>query len=129
MSKNNIEEALDLVPLNENGGEILVPEETTKDADATYVRENMYEIIDTGKDALSEMAEIAQASQDPRAYRVLTELISAMVHANKEMMEIKKISKEIESPNKKVEQNLFVGSTSQMLELLKAKRNENGNET
>lgn len=124
MSDDVIADALDLVPLQTDNKKLEV---VRNDDEYKAAKENMDTIISVGTTALSELSSMANASQDPRVYRVLTELIAAMVTANKEMIEMKKTNSEIrdgeEKPNT-VQNNLFVGSTAdlaQMLEQLKKK--------
>lgn len=87
----------------------------------TNAKANMEAVVQVGNQALAELADMAFRSQDPRVYRVLTELIQAMVTANKETMEIKKTQVELEGDNQpqKVQNNMFVGSTAELAEMLK----------
>jgi hypothetical protein len=122
MSDDTIATALDLTPLEPTKRE-LVPVKV--DDDYLTAKGNMHNVIDVGTKAMTDLADMAQQSQDPRVYRVLTELISAMTTANKELMEIKskqvdikhKEEKANDSP-KTVNQNLFVGSTADLLSIL-----------
>lgn len=121
MSDDKIAESLELTPLVPTKKEIKAVSGST---DYDTAKGNMQNILDVGTDALSELASMAQLSQDPRVYRVLTELISAMTTANKELMEIKmreveikKAEQESDKPQN-VNNNLFVGSTAELVKLL-----------
>ena len=54
---------VDSVPVVINGDE-------TKDNDFQYARENLYDIIEKGRDAMEELLEIAKAEESPRAFEV-----------------------------------------------------------
>lgn len=118
---DSIATALDLTPLEPTKKELIA---VKSDDDYQTAKGNMHNVIDVGTRAMTDLADMAQQSQDPRVYRVLTELISAMTTANKELMEIK--SKEVEIRHKEekandspttVNQNLFV-STADLLKLM-----------
>lgn len=125
MSNDSIATALDLTPLEPTKKELVV---VKTDDDYETAKGNMHNVLDVGTRAMTDLADMAQQSQDPRVYRVLTELISAMTSANKELMEIKAKQVDIkhkeeqsnDSP-KTVNQNLFVGSTADLLSLLQRK--------
>lgn len=125
MSNDSIATALDLTPLEPIKQQLVA---VKSDDDYQTAKGNMHNVIDVGTRAMTDLADMAQQSQDPRIYRVLTELISAMTTANKELMEIK--SKEVEIRHKEekandspttVNQNLFVGSTAELLKLMQKK--------
>ena len=124
MSNDKIAQALDLTPLEPVKPPIVAVKD---DNDYLTAKGNIHNVLDVGTAAMGELAEMARLSQDPRVYRVLTELISAMTTANKELMEIKQ--KDVEIQNKQnqldspqtVNQNLFVGSTADLLQLLHGK--------
>jgi len=122
MNDDKIAIALDLTPLEPTKKELVVVKE---DDDYETARGNMHNVLDVGIKAMSDLADMAQSSQDPRVYRVLTELISAMTSANKELMEIKAKQVDIRHKEEKasngpqtVNQNLFVGSTADLLSIL-----------
>ena len=104
---------------------IVVDKEDKAKADYEYARQNLYDIIEQGQHALDDMVEFAKQAQHPRAYEVVGGLINNLVDANERLLmlneKIKKIKKEeAESDNSStVNNNLFVGSTSELLKLLK----------
>ena len=87
-------------------------------------KENIQEIIDSGKDAMEEILQIAKAGQHPRAFEVYATLLKNMTEANDRLL---KIQKEMRDMNKKKEGNtnidkaIFVGSTSELSKFLKNK--------
>lgn len=125
MSNDSIATALDLTPLEPTKKELVA---VKSDDDYQTAKGNMHNVIDVGTRAMTDLADMAQQSQDPRVYRVLTELISAMTTANKELMEIKFKEVDIRHKEEKadnspttVNQNLFVGSTAELLKLMQKK--------
>ena len=126
---DEIAKALDLTPLVPDKKEI-----RSIKSDNLYetAKGNMEQILDVGQQAVGELYELAKLSQDPRVYRVFTELISAMTAANKELMEIKKVDTEVKEIERvkdqpqTINQNLFVGSTAELSKFLETvKKNEN----
>lgn len=90
---------------------------------------NMENLLEVGTVALNDVLEMARQANDPRAYRVLTELISALTTANKELMEIKSKDVDIRKKENKsddgpdtINNNLIVGSTADIINLLQGKR-------
>ena len=126
---DEIAKALDLTPLVPDKKEIKSIKGSNEYETA---KGNMEQILDVGQQAVGELYELAKLSQDPRVYRVFTELISAMTTANKELMEIKKVDTEVKEIERvkdqpqTINQNLFVGSTAELSKFLEGiKKNEN----
>ena len=104
----------------------VVPNSSTQekdiDTDYNYVRNNLYGIIDQGIPALDGLIELAKASEHPRAYEVVSQLSKTLVDANKDLLTIQKQVKELKTVKEKDEvtnNNLFVGSTSDLLKMIK----------
>jgi len=96
------------------------------DVDYNFARDNLRKIINTSIDALRDLEQVAQDSQQPRAYEVLSLLVKTISDANKELVALHRqhIELEIKSNEggKTVSQqqnNIFVGSTAELDELLK----------
>jgi uncharacterized protein YukE len=92
-------------------------------------KENIQEIIDSGKNAMEEILQIAKAGQHPRAFEVYATLLKNMTEANDRLL---KIQKEIRDMDKKKEVNhtnidkaIFVGSTAELSKFLKDNGNNN----
>ena len=138
--ENRIEKHLDLVEHNTtcyteakvvNSSEIL-PTVTPidgeeKDVDFRYARENMYHIIERGRDAMDELLEIAKAEESPRAFEVFGQLLKNMTDTQEKLMELHRKKQIIKNDGERQEvtktQNvtnaLFVGSTADLLKLVK----------
>ena len=133
--ENRIEKHLDLVEHNKSyytEAEILPAVVTTtseeeKDTDFRYARENMYHIIERGRDAMDELLEIAKAEESPRAFEVFGQLLKNMTDTQEKLMELHRKKQIIENDGERQEvtkaQNvtnaLFVGSTAELLKLVK----------
>lgn len=133
-TNNNIVNILGLdddIPSNQSIVE-LIP---IKNANSEYdlAKGNMEGIIEFGAQNLNELSRLAITSQDPRMFRVFTELFAAMITANKELVSIKQIK--VDTDNKEnskkndttIHNNLFVGSTAELTELLEKKKEQLNN--
>ena len=58
--------------------------------DYKYVRAKLKHVIDKGTGALDILLGLADSSQDPKAYEVVSMNIKALVHANRELVSISK---------------------------------------
>jgi hypothetical protein len=136
--ENRIEKHLDLVENNKeilNTSEVLpatINGEGDKDTDFQYARENMYHIIERGRDAMDELLEIAKAEESPRAFEVFGQLLKNMTDSQEKLMELHQKKQRMESDGERQEvtraQNvtnaLFVGSTAELLKLVKKEAKE-----
>ena len=96
--------------------------------DFQYARDNFYNVIEKGTQALEDMLEVAKASEHPRAYEVVSTLMKTLVDANKDLVAMndkKKKTEEPEQDKKVTNNNLFVGSTAELQQLLKDMRDGN----
>ena len=119
--KDPIATALDVTPIE---GEVVpVDKEINPEMenDFKYARENLYNIIERGTDALNGIVDLANQSQHPRSFEVVADLVRTLSGANKDLLDIQKKMKDID-PDKhkpqKVENNLFIGSTKDLTDLL-----------
>ena len=92
--------------------------------DYEYARGSMITVIEKGNEALSDMLSVAQQSQQPRAYEVVATLLKTIADTNKDLLELQKKHKDIENMDgpqtpQKINNNLFVGSTSELQKLIK----------
>jgi hypothetical protein len=138
--ENRIEKHLELVEHNKEyytEAQIL-PAVTTingeeKDTDFRYARENLYHIIERGRDAMDELLEIAKAEESPRAFEVFGQLLKNMTDTQEKLMELHRKKQIIENDGERQEvtkaQNvtnaLFVGSTADLLKLVKRETKQN----
>ena len=99
----------------------------TKDLTNEYEfsQEQYHTLIDKGNDALDELLAVAKESENPRAFEVVTQLLSGLTNTTKELLQLQKTKKEIEKDVKDpstVNNSLFIGSTAELQELLNKKK-------
>jgi len=125
--ENNFEEIFNLPdspPLADEKPTVVVEsnEHQDIDNDYKYARENLYNVIERGSDALNNLVDIAQASEHPRAYEVVGSLIKTLTEANKDLLEIQKKVKSLKEESKKGPDNvtnaLFIGSTAELQKMI-----------
>ena len=99
---------------------------TTTDltSDYDFSRDQYHTIIEKGNQALENLLDIAKEGEQPRAFEVATQLMNSLAATTKELLILQKTKKEVEGTNKptKNENNLFVGSTSELQKLLELKK-------
>lgn len=97
--------------------------------DYSTIRNNLKYIIDKGFRLLDKSSEVAFDSDHPRTYEVAGNILKIVVDANKELLNIHKLTQDInrESSKEQTEDNntqitnnnLFVGSTSELMKIIK----------
>lgn len=94
--------------------------------DFEYARGNMISAIEKGQEALNGILEVAGMSQHPRAYEVAATLVKTTVDASKDLMDLAKRKRDLDAPKvgeasgpNKVTNNMFVGTTADLLKMLK----------
>lgn len=114
--------------------EIIKPDEISKMLDSINddsaskdfekARLNITAVIDVVQNAVVKFAEIADQSQDDKAYGVLAKLVDTAVNANKSLLDLQTKVRSIqtrETPingKSTVNNNLFVGSTADLQKFL-----------
>ena len=98
------------------------------DADYDYQRENFYNLIEKGQDAIQGILNVAKESDHPRGYEVAVNLIKQVAEVTEKLGDLQEKMKRLkEVPNsapKNVTNALFVGSTAELQKMLKGKTNE-----
>ena len=92
--------------------------------DYDYTRGNLYSIIEKGQEAINGILELAQESDQPRAYEVAGQLIKSVSDATDKLMDLQKKLKDVEEDKQvrgpsTVNNALFVGSTADLAKMLK----------
>jgi hypothetical protein len=90
--------------------------------DAQHARETLRNLIDKGNEAIDGILHIAKNSDHPRAYEVAGQLIKTVSDTAKDLLEVQKRKKELEKTDKpkiQTQNNLFVGSTHELLKAMK----------
>ena len=103
------------------------PNKPDIDSDYEYSRENYYNLIEKGQEAIEGILEIAKEGQHPRAYEVAGQLIASVAGTVDKLQDLQKKLKELKNLPKtaspQIKNALFVGSTKDLQQLLK--KNEN----
>jgi hypothetical protein len=92
----------------------------------------LYEVIQSGKEAMDKLGQIAASSQHPRAFEVLSKMMETMIQANKDLLELQTKIREIDVADaptnekaKTINNNLFVGSTAELQKMIKDMNTKN----
>ena len=101
------------------------------DADYKYQRDNFYNLIEKGQNAIEGILNVAKESDHPRGYEVAGNLIKQVAEVTEKLGELQEKMKRLkEVPNnapKSVTNALYVGSTAELQKLLKGKKNGHKN--
>jgi len=106
----------------------LVPRKEEKDKpdvdnDYKYSRENYYNLIERGQEAIEGILEVAREGQHPRAYEVAGALIKNVADTVDKLQDLQKKLKDLKELPKTANQNiknaLFIGSTAELQKMLK----------
>ena len=93
------------------------------DNDYKYSRENYYNLIERGQEAIEGILDIAREGQHPRAYEVAGQLIGQVAGTVDKLQDLQKKLKDLKELPKTANQNiknaLFVGSTAELQKMLK----------
>ena len=93
--------------------------------DYEYQRQNFYNLVERGTDAVEGILELAKESDHPRAYEVAGNLIKQVAEVTEKLGDLQeKMRKLKEVPSnapKNVTNALFVGSTAELQKMLKEK--------
>ena len=121
-------------PIEQKEFKPLVPRVEEKDKgdidnDYKYSRENYYNLIERGQEAIQGILDIAKEGQHPRAYEVAGQLIGQVATTVDKLQDLQKKLKDLkEVPNKtsaNIKNALFVGSTAELQKMLKQNNEEN----
>jgi len=94
--------------------------------DFDYARENIKSLINNGSDAIDEIIKIAKAGDNPRAFEVVSLLLKTVADMNKDLIDLyqktKIAKKEDVTVNNTTNNSIFVGSTSELQDLINKDR-------
>jgi hypothetical protein len=129
----NLSEIFDVEPIKEEPQVETLPAvidyADPVNADADFARNNIRELVTQGNQAVNELMLIARDGQHPRAFEVLSGLMKNLADMNKDLLEIQKRKKDL-APKAEAQNNLnidkavFVGSTAQLVKMLKNQKQE-----
>ena len=121
--EDKIADSLDLIPMQPEE-KVLVeskPSDNILEKDLEYSRENLYHLIERGRDALDGILNLADQSQSARAYEVVGQLIKTVTDTNRDLIDLQKKAQELSAKGqdpRTVTNNLFVGNTAELTKLI-----------
>jgi hypothetical protein len=102
---------------------VSVDKEQDIDNDYAYQRQNFYNLVERGNDAIEGILELAKESEHPRTYEVAGNLIKQVSEVTEKLGDLQeKMRKLKEVPDnapKNVTNALFVGSTAELQKMIK----------
>lgn len=120
-----LRKVLDLNPEEREDANLVQAEQI--ESDFEFTRKSYYELIQKSLSAIEDMIDLARQSQNPRAFEVLNAMIKTNSEMNKGLLELQKDKKSltgVETPST-VNNNLYVGSTTDLAKFLEDKKNAN----
>lgn len=114
--ETDIKQKTEVVKLPERGENI--------ETDYRYARENLYNLVERGQDAIDGILELSKETEHPRAYEVAGQLIKTVGETAEKLIDLQSKLKKLEGEEQKVgtqHNHLYVGSTSELQKFLKKK--------
>ena len=102
------------------------------ETDYKYARENLYDLVERGQDAIDGILELSKETEHPRAYEVAGKLIKTVSETAEKLIDIQKKLKDLEKEDSSIRtqhNHLYVGSTSELQKFLKKESKKDGNPT
>lgn len=123
--KEEIVDPKPLIPRPKTSVTVSSDRDIESDIDYNYSRENFYNLIERGQDAITGILDLAKESEHPRTYEVAGQLIKTVSEVTERLIDLQeKMRKLKEVPDKgptNVTNALFVGSTKELQALLNNK--------
>ena len=106
---------------------LMVPEDTSPEADFEFARKNMRELLQKGSKAVDKILLVADATDHPRAYEVASNMIKQLGDMNKDLLALQKARRDLSpeaniQPTVNVDKAVFVGSTADLIKQIKIGR-------
>ena len=104
---------------------------TKPDAEQDYkkIRKNLYGLMGDGQNAIDGILKVATEGDSPRAYEVVAQLLKTVSEINKDLMDlhkqVKEVNKEENVYNNNTTNAIYVGSTSDLQDLINPDRSRN----
>ena len=117
--ETDIKQKTQVVKLPERGENI--------ETDYRYARENLYNLVERGQDAIDGILELSKETEHPRAYEVAGQLIKTVGETAEKLIDLQSKLKKLEGEEQKVgtqHNHLYVGSTSELQKFLKKKNDK-----
>lgn len=97
------------------------------DNDYRYARENLYNLVERGQDAIEGILQLSKDTEHPRAYEVAGQLIKTVADTAEKLIDLNQKLQNLEGESSSVttqHNHLYVGSTSELQKFLK--KNKHG---
>ncbi len=109
-------------PVQRKNGEVSIKIDKDINTDYDYSRENYYNLIEKGQEAIQGILDIAKEGQHPRAYEVVGQLIGQVATSVDKLQDLQKKLKDLKElpgkTNANIKNALFVGSTAELQKML-----------
>ena len=109
-------------PVQRKNGEVAIKIDKDINTDYDYSRENYYNLIEKGQEAIQGILDIAKEGQHPRAYEVVGQLIGQVATSVDKLQDLQKKLKDLKElpgkTNANIKNALFVGSTAELQKML-----------
>ena len=119
-------------PVKRKTGEVEIKVEKDINTDYDYSRDNYYNLIEKGQEAIQGILDIAKEGQHPRAYEVAGQLIQSVGQTVDKLQDLQKKLKDLKdlpkTANAQIKNALFVGSTAELQKMLNKKTVETNSE-
>ena len=92
------------------------------ETDYKYARENLYDLVARGQDAIDGILQLSKETEHPRAYEVAGQMIKTVGETAEKLIDLQQKLKKLEGEDQKIGQqhnHLYVGSTSELQKFLK----------
>jgi|TARA_Y100001935_G_C17232596_1_gene471235 hypothetical protein len=92
--------------------------------DFEYARQVYHDLLAKGSESMEEMMEVARATEHPRAFEVLSNMMKNIADINGNLMDMHKKKKDFDQkeqkalPQGQTTNNVFVGSTADLQRML-----------
>ena len=111
--------------IKEKTAVVKLPDRTENvETDYRYARENLYNLVERGQDAIDGILELSKETEHPRAYEVAGQLIKTVGETAEKLIDLQSKLKKLEGEEQKVgtqHNHLYGGSTSELQKFLKKK--------
>lgn len=118
-----------MTPLNINKAPVIkADEEDQMQLDLFDARNNIKEIGEVGMQAVSDLSRIAAQSQRPYDFMALSAVMKTTLDSQKELLDVhrtrKEFNRDVPPAGDTINNNLFVGTTAELQELLQKAKND-----
>lgn len=105
-------------------GEVISESKNKIEDDYETSRQNLHDLLEKGKTALTKALDVASQSEHPRAFEVVGNLMKQLADVNQQLLDIHQQKQKLDNPkngpSKEVTNNnaIFVGSTAELNKML-----------